>query len=177
MIDIKLTIFIIIILFSFLIGSFFSFYLIKFIKKVILKKRFEIGKIGEFEAKNYLKNLGFTIIAEQASLISSLFIDKIKYDYEVKVDFIVQKGNKKSIVEVKSGNEAINPLNINTRRQLLEYMLLYNVDNIYLFDAKNKRLKKISFLFHRKSIFKFLIFFWMIIGIFIGILLLLIFIR
>lgn len=177
MIDIKFKILIIIIFSSFAIGALFSYHLIKFIKKIILKKRFKIGKIGEFEARNHLKNLGFTIIAEQASLISSMLIDKIKYYYEVKVDYIVQKGNIRSIVEVKSGDEAINPLNINTRRQLLEYMFLYNVDKTYLFDAKNKKLKEIRFLLHRKSNFIFILFFWLVLGIFIGMLLFIILIK
>jgi hypothetical protein len=177
MIDIKVKILIIIIFTSFLIGALCSFYIINYIKKLILKKRFEKAKIGEFEAKNFLKNLGFTIIAEQPQLTSSIFVDKIKYNYNVKVDYIVQKKNKKSIVEAKSGEEAINPLNINTRRQLLEYMILYNVDKVYLFDAKNKRLKEIRFVFQKKSNYTFLIFLCIILGIFIGILLFLIFIK
>ena len=160
---------------SFIIGIFFSYKVYKFLKNNKLKKRFKKSKIGEFEAKSFLQNLGFTIITEQAPLISSLLVDNKKYNYELKADYLVKKGNKKAIVEVKTGTEASNPLNINTRRQILEYMLLYNVDKVFLFDAQNKKLKEIKFIFNKMFISKHCILTGIIIGILISLIVIMLF--
>ena len=170
-----LTYFIIIAISSFIIGIFFSYKIYKLLKNNKIKKRFKKSKFGEFEAKSFLKNLGFTIIAEQAPLISSLFIDNKKYSYEVKVDYLVKKGDKKALVEVKTGTEATNPLNINTRRQILEYMLLYNVDKVFLFDAQNKKLKEIKFIFNKLIYSKYYILTGIIIGILISLIIIMLF--
>jgi hypothetical protein len=175
MLKIDLIYLIIIAIFSFTIGIFFSYKLYKFIKSNKIKKRFKKSKIGEFEAKSYLKNLGFTIIAEQVPLTSSLLIDNKRYNYEVKADYLVQKRNKKAVVEVKTGREAANPLNINTRRQILEYMLLYNVDKVFLFDAQNKKLKEMKFIFNKLFISKHYILIGIIIGILISLFIIMLF--
>lgn len=168
MLKINLIYFILTAVSSFILGIFLSYKLYKFIKNKKIKKRFIKSKFGEFEAKSFLQNLGFTIIAEQVSLISNMLVDNKKYNYEVIADFLVKRKNEKAIVEVKTGKEAINPLNINTRRQILEYMLLYNINKLYLFDAQNKKLQEIKFLFNKVINSKYFILIGIIIGILIS---------
>ena len=49
------------------------------------------------------------------------------------------------MIEVKSGKKAPRALNRDTRRQLLEYALHFQVEDIFLYDAEEKKLQKISF--------------------------------
>ena len=111
-------IFLFILFFCFiLIGALIWNFLYKFIRSIKLRARFKSGRLGEVYAKNYLKSYGFKIIGEQVSLFSNMFIDGDTHQYQVKADFLVKKGNKTSIVEVKTGNKATDPLSTNTRRQ------------------------------------------------------------
>jgi hypothetical protein len=138
-------IYLIFIIFSALFGLVIGLYFFLLIKKLKLKSRFNHAKRGEEQAKHYLKRHGFKILASQVQMNTEIQIDNVKYSYLVKADYLVKKGHKKAIIEVKTGEKAIDPLSVNTRRQLFEYTHIYKVDEVYLFDAEHDLLKKIVF--------------------------------
>ena len=74
-----------------------------------------------------------------------MWIDGKEVVYDVRADFLVRKNGETSIVEVKTGSVAIDPTSIHTRRQLLEYSVLYDVDSILFFDAENSEIMTIQF--------------------------------
>lgn len=145
MISINFKLLLIIISLFILITIVVTIYSIKNLNKYKIKKRFKTGRIGEEKAKDYLIKHGFKILEEQLSLFASMWINGVKHEYEVRIDYLVKKGNTKSIVEVKTGEKAVDPLNSSTRRQLFEYINLYDADNMYLFDADSNKLKEIFF--------------------------------
>jgi Holliday junction resolvase-like predicted endonuclease len=110
-----------------------------------LRRRLKRGVQGEGTARAFLKKHGFTILAEQVELTSHMWIDGQKTTYSVRADFLVKKGSRKGIVEVKTGTKAIDPVYAQTRRQIFEYARLYEVDDVFLFDAENEVLKNIQF--------------------------------
>lgn len=103
------------------------------------------GKKGELKAWKALEKLGYKVLQEQARMESTMLVNGKKMPYNIIGDFLVEKGGKKSIVEVKTGSRAPDPTNSATRRQLLEYAVSYPIDSIMLFDAQVGELKKIEF--------------------------------
>jgi hypothetical protein len=116
-----------------------------FNKKRVLRKRFKRGLYLEDKAKEYLSNIGFNIIEEQRSYYHTYKVNGINNKAKIIVDYIVEKGGKRYIVEVKSGKSAISTNNKNTRRQLLEYDFVLENDGIFLLDMENKNMQLIEF--------------------------------
>jgi hypothetical protein len=65
-------------------------------------------------------------------------------EFDVRADLLVQMGDHVAVVEVKTG-EAADPRLPATRRQLREYCEVFEVNEIYVFDATAGRLHKIEF--------------------------------
>lgn len=116
-----------------------------FLKHFTIRSRFNKGRKGELIARKYLLRHGYTILGQQVSRVSTIIVDNVAYNYEVRVDFLVQKGGRTGIVEVKTGDTAANPLSIPTRRQLFEYYHIFNVDVLYFFNAGKRILQRITF--------------------------------
>lgn len=84
-------------------------------------------------------------MSEQVSRVAVIVVDGIGYEYEVRADFLVKKGDRTGIVEVKTGDTAANPRSIPTRRQLFEYYHVFCVDVLYFFNADKRVLQEITF--------------------------------
>ncbi|MBK3519801.1 Dna2/Cas4 domain-containing protein [Carboxylicivirga marina] len=117
----------------------------KYFKERKVKKRFERGNKLEQQAKNFLKNKGYTIVDYQSTYEHRYMEDGEVQCTEIQPDYIVKKNGKKYVVEVKSGTTAISARNRNTRRQLLEYDYVVENDGVFLLDMENRSLKLIQF--------------------------------
>lgn len=109
------------------------------------RRRMRRGAQGQREAVDFLQRRGFEILAEEHELHGVLEVDGEPLDYAVRVDFLVRKGRRLHGVEVKTGEKATNPLHRPTRRQLLEYSHLLDVDGLYLLDMDAPRLMRVRF--------------------------------
>lgn len=116
-----------------------------FLQERKVRKRFERGNRLELQAKNFLKNKGYTIIDYQSTYKHQFIEDGEVQCVEIQPDYIVKKNGKKYIVEVKSGSQAISARNKSTRRQLLEYDYVVENDGVFLLDMENRQLKLIRF--------------------------------
>ncbi|OQY08413.1 MAG: hypothetical protein B6I28_04770 [Fusobacteriia bacterium 4572_132] len=114
-------------------------------KKYIWRKRKKKGMLGEKEAKPFLKSKGYKILDYQYELKYYFYANESKIKVKIRPDYIVKKGFKKYIAEVKTGITVTNPHNKATRRQLLEYYFAGDFDGILLVDMENKRIKTILF--------------------------------
>lgn len=103
------------------------------------------GKQGERSARRFLLRHGFTILNEQHELRPQMLIDGQRTLFSIRADFIVRKGRRRAVVDAKNGREAANPLHSPTRRQLLEYAYYYDVDDVYLYDALQEKLRHLHF--------------------------------
>lgn len=119
-------------------------------RKWRMKRRFKRGEIAEKNAVKFLRHRGYKILAAQLQETIVVYVDGQPEKSTVRADFLVRKGWKKYIVEVKSGQQGTVKLP-NVRRQLLEYKLVYQPDGILLLDMEHRNLQEIRFAYPRRS--------------------------
>ena len=102
------------------------------------------GRLGEDKAIELLKNNGYKIIQSQVPLSGTFQIDNQPANFNVRVDYLVEREGVMYMGEVKTGlaAQANNPT---TRRQLLEYANIGKTDKIVLVDSTLGTVKKIGF--------------------------------
>ena len=134
----------------FVVGAFFGviclLYIIKQYKRYKIKKRLKRAKTGESKAISLLKKQGFEILELQKENYYNILVDNKPYKASVKADMIVKKRNKIYVVEVKTGKKAPSPKLPATRRQLLEYYMVYKPDGLLLVDMEQKKIKSLTTL-------------------------------
>lgn len=118
-----------------------------FSKKKQQKRRFKRGVKLEQKAARFLISKGFKIIGEQVVYDHAYYVDHEEVISTINIDYLVEKGEKLFVVEVKSGKSAISIKNRSTRRQLLEYAVAIDCDGVYLLDMENRNLQLIEFQF------------------------------
>ncbi len=135
-----------IVLFLCCIISVVVFYLIaKWRRRRILSRRFRHGVKAEDRVDKILHARGYQVCGIQKPLPLSMYVDDVKVDYVVRPDAIARKGDREYIVEVKTGKYAVDPLNIATRRQLLEYYYRSPGDGVLLVDGDAGNVHTIRF--------------------------------
>lgn len=132
------------------------------------KKRVRHGLAAEKSAAGFLKHRGYRIIASQLEEKITVYVDGEPLSSTVRADYLVKKGFKTYVVEVKSGEQGT-VRRPNVRRQLLEYKLVYEPDGILLLDMEEKNLQEICFAYKEDKGKNGLSF---ILGLFTGVLLL-----
>lgn len=128
-----------------ILGSMLGQYLGRIRKQKSLKANRENGADGELRAKEYLEKHGFTIEKEQAYTECEMIVDGVPQKYQLRADFIVSKDGVRSVVDAKSGTVNVNPSSIATRRQLLEYFVCYEADNVYVYNSIENKLVSVTF--------------------------------
>ncbi len=119
------------------------------------KKRSVTSKRAEKKAERWLKRNGFQIMEKQQSRPLIIQIGETCHRYLIRTDFLVKKGGRKYIVEVKSGQKNSRITHRDTRRQLLEYLLAFKSYGIILFDMERKKFSEVKFFlpyFHSRWI-------------------------
>lgn len=111
-----------------------------------MTRRFKRGMIAEKHAARYLRRHGYKILAAQLQQPITVYVNGEPQESNVRADFLVRKGWKTYIVEVKSGQQGT-VRQAATRRQLLEYKLVYEPDGIILLDMEHHNLQKIGFTY------------------------------
>jgi len=98
-------------------------------KNILFSRSRKRGRQGEAEALKILKRYGYKIIQSQLSLPGHIFIDDDKQDFDVRPDYLVEKGGVQYLAEVKTG-KAARSASRETRRQLFEYAALGNSNTV-----------------------------------------------
>ncbi|KMQ51339.1 hypothetical protein CHISP_1822 [Chitinispirillum alkaliphilum] len=130
---------------AFIAGIVLYRYFSRLALRLTLRRRFSRGAQGEKDAFVYLRKHGYRILETQAARDLWIEVDGEKKTYEICADYIALHRGRKFVVEVKTGTKAANPLSRDTRRQLLEYAVSYDVDAVFLFDADKSSLMEVSF--------------------------------
>ncbi len=102
------------------------------------------GRALEAQAPAALTRAGFRILQSQVDLRYGFTVDAQPHEATLRADFLVERDGHRYVVEVKTG-EAAKPTRRETRRQLLEYCLHYEVHGILLLDMANERLSTVAF--------------------------------
>jgi hypothetical protein len=100
---------------------------------------------GEDRAETLLARAGWHVVGRQVSQRYDLGVDGSKLSVLVRADFIVQRGGRRYVAEVKTGKHAPRIETPSTRRQLLEYRMVFGVDGVLLVDAEAKRISFVEF--------------------------------
>lgn len=102
---------------------------------------------GELDAEDLLESLGFEIVERQAHRTWSIWVDDEPRDASVRADLLVERDGALFVAEVKTGQRALDPRHPSTRRQLLEYWLVFQPDGLLLVDMEARRVREITFDF------------------------------
>lgn len=124
-------------------GSVFQLYA-RLKKSRSLKKVSKRAQLGESEAVALLQSKGYRIVDEQVRMPVRMLINDEIYESFVKADLIVEKHNKRYVVEVKTGKQANIHLP-NVRRQLYEYQNIFQPDGILFVDMNNYDIMNVIF--------------------------------
>jgi hypothetical protein len=105
----------------------------------------ERAAVGEVDGARLLERLGYAIEGRQAVQRWSLLVDGESVPVTVRADYVVLRGGRRFVAEVKTGSVATAAHHVATRRQLLEYRHAFDVDGILLVDPEESRVSEISF--------------------------------
>ncbi len=104
----------------------------------------ERGRAAELSAPQALERRGFRVLRRHPEGALDWRLDGEPQTAEVKADLLVSRDGRRYVVEVKTGR-GTRPTKRETRRQLLEYALAYDVDGVLLLDADSDRLHHVEF--------------------------------
>jgi len=100
---------------------------------------------GEARAEKLLMKAGYRLVARQATERWVVRVDGEAHEVTLRADFVVARGGRRYVAEVKTGEEAPDVAAPATRRQLLEYRCAFGVDGVLLVDAEAREVHAIDF--------------------------------
>ena len=100
---------------------------------------------GEALAEKLLNRAGYRVEARQATERWSVAVDGVAQPVTLRADFVVTRGGRRYVAEVKTGSDAPDVAAPATRRQLLEYRCAFGVDGVLLVDAEERRVQVVGF--------------------------------
>jgi hypothetical protein len=102
------------------------------------------GSRHERVGARLLKKLGYAVLGEQVAGVAHVIVDGERLESTVHADFVVERHGTRYVAEVKGG-ALRSATRERTRRQLLEYALVFDVQGLLLVDAIKKSVVEISF--------------------------------
>ena len=105
------------------------------------------ARVGEDEADHLLRSNGFRVLDHQIPVTFTLFVDDEPRPAHNRCDRMVERDGLIYAADVKTGPLATNPGHPPTRRQLLEYLLVHDVDGVLLIDMDARKIHEIRFDF------------------------------
>lgn len=128
-----------------IVGGFLLYNIFKILRKKRLRKRMNRARKAEGRALKFLNASGYEILDVQKRVPFVTFVDGKPYKNSIQADYVVTKDGLRYVVEVKTGEEATQVTNTQTRRQLLEYYLIYRPDGILLLDMESQVIREVNF--------------------------------
>ncbi|GAW92311.1 hypothetical protein [Calderihabitans maritimus] len=128
-----------------LVGCLLIYNISKYWQRYRLKRKLSVARRAEKEAVKFLEANGYHIIDVQKRVPVRTYVDGKAHLNSVVADLVVRKNGRTYVVEVKSGKQARRVTSARTRRQLLEYFLIYRPDGILLLDMENRQLREVAF--------------------------------
>lgn len=107
--------------------------------------RMERAAAGEHRARAWLENHGYTVLGAQVVAEHPVRVDDRTVIIALRADYLVERGDARYVVEVKTGALAPRIETTGTRRQMLEYRVAFDVDGVVLVDAEAGRVHEVTF--------------------------------
>ena len=110
-----------------------------------LRRRWSRARSMERQAAKLLENYGYTVLGHQVETRYEVLVDGKPTEVLLRADYLVSRGGRQFIVEVKSGQVAPRLDTAATRRQLLEYRVAFQVDGVLLVDGEERQVHEVIF--------------------------------
>jgi hypothetical protein len=102
------------------------------------------AQAAESDAETLLVGAGYRLLDRQAQATLTLRINGELVDVGCRADLLVARGGLVFVAECKSGPVVSDPTFPATRRQLLEYLLAFDVDGALLIDMHTRRIIEVA---------------------------------
>jgi len=116
-----------------------------------LRRRWSHARAVERQGARLLEELGYTVVARQIETRYTLLVDGNEIDVPLRADYLVSRRGRQFVAEVKSGNVAPRLDTAATRRQLLEYLVAFQVDGVLLVDGERREVHEVTFPMSRSQ--------------------------
>ncbi len=100
---------------------------------------------AEGDAERFLAQQGYAILERQLTQTWQLHVDGQWHPVSCRADLLLRRRGRLFIADVKTGGKAPDPRSPATRRQLLEYFLVFAVDGVLLVDMEQRRIRAVEF--------------------------------
>jgi hypothetical protein len=115
------------------------------LRRIATRRRSRVAFAGEVEAEALLRGRGYKVVERQARATFHICVDGADVPIEVRADLIVSRRGRTYVAEVKTGSIAPDPTHGPTRRQLLEYALVFRASEVLLVDVPAGAIREVSF--------------------------------
>jgi hypothetical protein len=109
------------------------------------RQRMVRAQRAERDAAGLLEARGFAVLGRQVRQSWSLVADTDEVEFTLVADYLVERGGRRWVAEVKTGERALDLRHGPTRRQLLEYRQAFAVDGVLLVDAEGQCVRHVHF--------------------------------
>jgi hypothetical protein len=127
------------------LGVALALWLRRWFDRLSRQRRGARAQRAERSAALLLEAHGFEVIGRQVRSRWSLWADAEEVPFTLVADYLVQRGGRRWVAEVKTGQRALDLRHGPTRRQLLEYRQAFAVDGVLLVDAEGESLRSVQF--------------------------------
>lgn len=110
-----------------------------------LAEHVALGARGEARARKLLRAAGYRLREEQTRGSYVLEVDGKSRRIHVRADFLVERGGRSFVAEVKAGAENASVTGRATRRQLLEYSIAFDVEGVLLVGVEDGTIAEVRF--------------------------------
>ena len=114
-------------------------------KRQAFLARAEWAARAEELAAQVLREAGYTILSDQSEHVWDIYVDGEAHPITLRADYLVRRGGRRYVAEVKTGRTAPDVTCAATRRQLLEYRVAYDVAGVILVDMESYSLHEVDF--------------------------------
>ncbi len=108
----------------------------------IFRVRMRRAEALERKAAWVLRRAGYRVLRSQAKHRWCVYVDGQPVNIDICADYVVSRGLKRYVAEVKTGAVAPRITHGPTRRQLIEYQLAYKVHGVLLVDMERESIER-----------------------------------
>jgi hypothetical protein len=116
-----------------------------------LRRRWSHARSVERQAGRLLEELGYDVLSRQIETTYTVLVDGQPAEILLRADYLVARNGRQFVAEVKSGSVAPRLDTASTRRQLLEYLVAFQVDGVLLVDGEQREVHEVTFPMSRSQ--------------------------
>ncbi|MEL6183913.1 MAG: hypothetical protein AAFU79_04745 [Myxococcota bacterium] len=99
---------------------------------------------GEAAAETLARQHGWRVLGRQVERSYTLVVDGAPRTFKVRVDLLLSRGGRRAVGETKTGARVARLEHGPTRRQLIEYGLVFEAEEVVLIDVERRKLTSVE---------------------------------